>query len=184
MRSFFFLPALCCLFSSLGFSATASNKDVDAAPQLSEGVTYGGPILNDDAMHIQLGADYILWLVTQEGLNTAFNNITGTSNVPPVPGMGTTYGPHFKVRSGFKVHADVVLKERRRLILLPREAPLHLGHLRNMASITEMGGIIYPPVPAFYQKPDSIAAMVDETVGRVLDLMGIETALLHPWRSE
>lgn len=113
MRSFSFLPALCCLFSSLGFSATASNKDVDAAPQLSEGVTYGGPILNDDAMHIQLGADYILWLVTQEGLNTAFNNSLLNSSTPysNINQMGTTYGPHFKVRSGFKVHADIALKE-------------------------------------------------------------------------
>ena len=77
--------------------------------------------------------------------------------------------------------ADVVLKERRRLILMPREAPLHLGHLRNMVAVTEMGGIIYPPVPAFYQKPADIAAIVDEAVGRVLDLVGIETELLTPW---
>lgn len=77
--------------------------------------------------------------------------------------------------------ADVVLKERRRLVLMPREAPLHLGHLRNMAAVTEMGGIIYPPVPAFYQKPASISEIVDEAVGRVLDLVGIETALLAPW---
>ena len=77
--------------------------------------------------------------------------------------------------------ADVVLKERRRLILMPREAPLHLGHLRNMVAVTEMGGIIYPPVPAFYQKPADIAALVDEAVGRVLDLMGVGTDLLKPW---
>jgi flavin prenyltransferase len=80
--------------------------------------------------------------------------------------------------------ADVTLKERRRLVLIPREAPLHLGHLRNMTAITEMGGIIYPPVPAFYQKPESIAALVDETVGRVLDLVGIETDLLRPWSDD
>ncbi len=77
--------------------------------------------------------------------------------------------------------ADVVLKERRRLVLLPREAPLHLGHLRNMTAVTEMGGVIYPPVPAFYHKPKNIAAMVDETVGRVLDLFGLETPLLKVW---
>ncbi|MCH9764238.1 MAG: UbiX family flavin prenyltransferase [Gammaproteobacteria bacterium] len=77
--------------------------------------------------------------------------------------------------------ADVVLKERRRLVLMPREAPLHLGHLKNMLAVTEMGGIIYPPVPAFYQKPESIEAIVDEAVGRVLDLVGIETALYTPW---
>jgi len=77
--------------------------------------------------------------------------------------------------------ADVVLKERRRLVLIPREAPLHLGHLKNMTAVTEMGGIIYPPVPAFYQKPKNIAAIVDETVGRVLDLFGLESDLLKPW---
>ena len=77
--------------------------------------------------------------------------------------------------------ADVVLKERRRLVLMPREAPLHLGHLRNMTAVTEMGGVIYPPVPAFYHKPKDIAAMVDETVGRVLALFDLETPLLKVW---
>jgi len=77
--------------------------------------------------------------------------------------------------------ADVVLKERRRLVLIPREAPLHLGHLKNMTAVTEMGGIIYPPVPAFYQKPKNIADVVDETVGRVLDLFDLEHGLLKPW---
>ncbi|MEY4767407.1 MAG: hypothetical protein RL637_46 [Pseudomonadota bacterium] len=78
--------------------------------------------------------------------------------------------------------ADVILKERRRLVIMPRETPLHLIHLRNLTAITEMGGIIYPPLPAFYQHPSSIAAMVDETVGRVLELFGIETeGLYQPW---
>jgi 4-hydroxy-3-polyprenylbenzoate decarboxylase len=69
--------------------------------------------------------------------------------------------------------ADVMLKERRRLILMVRETPLNLAHLRNMTSVTEMGGIIFPPVPAFYQRPQSIAEMVDHTVSRVLDVLGI-----------
>ncbi|RUR18415.1 UbiX family flavin prenyltransferase [Legionella sp. km535] len=80
--------------------------------------------------------------------------------------------------------ADVVLKERRKLVLIPREAPLHLGHLNNMVSITQMGGIIYPPVPAFYTKPQSIADLVDETVGRVLDLFDLESGLLKRWGEE
>lgn len=80
--------------------------------------------------------------------------------------------------------ADVVLKERRKLVLIPREAPLHLGHLNNMVSITQMGGIIYPPVPAFYTKPQSIADLVDETVGRVLDLFDLESGLLRRWGEE
>ena len=79
--------------------------------------------------------------------------------------------------------ADVALKERRRCLLMPRETPLNLAHIRNMASVTEMGGIIYPPMPAFYNKPASIEALVDDAVGRVLDMFGIETEGLYtPWQ--
>lgn len=78
--------------------------------------------------------------------------------------------------------ADVVLKERRRLVLMVRETPLHTGHLRSMTQLSEMGAIIAPPVPAFYARPDSIDAMVDHTVGRVLDLFEIETGKVRRWR--
>jgi flavin prenyltransferase len=77
--------------------------------------------------------------------------------------------------------ADVVLKERRRLVLIVREAPLHLGHLRSMTAATEMGAIIYPPVPAFYARPKSLEQMVDHTLGRVLDLFDIETKAVSRW---
>ncbi len=80
--------------------------------------------------------------------------------------------------------ADVVLKERRRLVLMARETPLTLVHLRNMTTVTEMGGIIAPPVPAFYARPDTLDAMVDHTVGRVLDLFSIDTNLVRRWKSE
>ncbi|MEH2474706.1 4-hydroxy-3-polyprenylbenzoate decarboxylase [Nitrobacteraceae bacterium AZCC 2161] len=73
--------------------------------------------------------------------------------------------------------ADVVLKERRRLVLLVRETPLHLGHLRSMVSATEMGAIIMPPVPAFYARPQSIDDIVDHSVGRALDLFDIDTGM-------
>ena len=69
--------------------------------------------------------------------------------------------------------ADVMLKERRRLVLMVRETPLNLAHLRNMTSVTEMGAIVFPPVPAFYNKPQSLADMVDHTVSRVIDLLGL-----------
>ncbi len=78
--------------------------------------------------------------------------------------------------------ADVVLKERRRLVLLPRETPLNLAHLRNMVAVTEMGAIVCPPVPAFYNRPTTVAQIVDHTVGRVLDLFGVEHELLEPWQ--
>ena len=77
--------------------------------------------------------------------------------------------------------ADVVLKERRRLVLIVREAPLHLGHLRSMTAATEMGAIIYPPAPAFYARPESLEQMVDHTLGRVLDLFDIETNAVNRW---
>lgn len=77
--------------------------------------------------------------------------------------------------------ADVVLKERRRLILMVRETPFNLAHLRNMTSVTEMGGIIFPPLPSFYQQPASIEEMVDHTVARIIDLFGIEHTLAPRW---
>ena len=80
--------------------------------------------------------------------------------------------------------ADVALKERRKLVLMVRETPLHAGHLRSMAALAEMGAIIAPPVPAFYSRPDSIADMVDHTVGRVLDLFDIEVGAVRRWGEE
>src|SRR5580693_7141250 len=77
--------------------------------------------------------------------------------------------------------ADVVLKERRRLVLLVRETPLHTGHLRTMTALSEMGAVIAPPVPAFYAKPDTIAEMIDQTLGRVLDLFGLDTGVVKRW---
>jgi polyprenyl P-hydroxybenzoate/phenylacrylic acid decarboxylase-like protein len=78
--------------------------------------------------------------------------------------------------------ADVVLKERRRLVLITREAPLNLAHLRNMAAVTEMGGVIFPPVPAFYSGAKTIDDLVNHTVGRVLDLFGFEHAKISRWQ--
>jgi flavin prenyltransferase len=77
--------------------------------------------------------------------------------------------------------ADVVLKERRRLVLMVRETPLHTGHLRTMTALSEMGAIIAPPVPAFYAKPATIAAMIDQTLGRVLDLFGLDSGTVRRW---
>lgn len=79
--------------------------------------------------------------------------------------------------------ADVHLKERRRLVLVARETPLHLGHLRNMVAVTEMGGVIMPPVPAFYHRPASIAAVVDQLAARAIDLLGLPGgATAQEWR--
>ncbi|MHB1248687.1 MAG: UbiX family flavin prenyltransferase [Polaromonas sp.] len=77
--------------------------------------------------------------------------------------------------------ADVMLKERRRLVLMVRESPLHLMHLRNMVSVTEMGGIICPPLPAFYLRPQSVSDIVDYSVARVLDLLDVPHKLAPRW---
>lgn len=77
--------------------------------------------------------------------------------------------------------ADVTLKERRALLLMVRETPLNLAHLRNMTAVTEMGGIVFPPLPAFYNKPTSIAELVDDTVERVLQLLGAGDARPRAW---
>jgi 4-hydroxy-3-polyprenylbenzoate decarboxylase len=77
--------------------------------------------------------------------------------------------------------ADVTLKERRRLVLLVRETPLHTGHLRTMTALSEMGAVIAPPVPAFYAQPQTIEEMIDQTLGRVLDLFGIDAGTVRRW---
>ncbi|MDB5780332.1 UbiX family flavin prenyltransferase [Caballeronia mineralivorans] len=77
--------------------------------------------------------------------------------------------------------ADVVLKERRRLVLMVRETPFNLAHLRNMTSVTEMGGVIFPPLPAFYHRPASIDEMVDQTVERVIDMFALESPIAAAW---
>lgn len=77
--------------------------------------------------------------------------------------------------------ADVMLKERRRRVLMVRETPLNLAHLRNMTAACEMGAVVFPPVPAFYQRPATLAEMIDQTCGRVLDQFGIEQSLAPQW---
>jgi 4-hydroxy-3-polyprenylbenzoate decarboxylase len=84
-------------------------------------------------------------------------------------GIAHSYSDNLLLRA-----ADVVLKDRRRLVIVPRETPLHLGHLRLMTQLAEMGAILAPPMPAFYHKPKSINDIVDQTVNRVLDLMDID----------
>jgi flavin prenyltransferase len=77
--------------------------------------------------------------------------------------------------------ADVTLKERRRLVLMVRETPFNLAHLRNMTAVTEMGGIIFPPLPAFYHRPQTIAELIDDTVERAIELLGLDSAAPRRW---
>ena len=77
--------------------------------------------------------------------------------------------------------ADIALKERKRLVLLVRETPLHLGHLRNMVRLTEIGAVVFPPIPAFYHKPGTIQELIDHTIGKVLDIFDIQHELFPRW---
>ena len=77
--------------------------------------------------------------------------------------------------------ADVALKERRRLVLMVRETPLHTGHLRTMTALSEMGAVIAPPVPAFYARPQNLDQMIDQTLGRILDLFGLDAGTVRRW---
>lgn len=95
--------------------------------------------------------------------------VVAPCSMKTVSGIANSYADNLLLRA-----ADVVLKDRRRLVLVPRETPLHLGHLRLLTQVTEMGAIVMPPTPAFYHRPKKIEEIVDQTVNRVLDLLDIE----------
>lgn len=100
-------------------------------------------------------------------------------SVRTLSGIANSYDSELTVRA-----ADVCLKERRRVVLLFRETPLHAGHIELMAQATRNGAIVMPPVPAFYCKPETLADIVDQTIGRALDLLGVETPIVKRWRQE
>jgi len=103
--------------------------------------------------------------------------IIAPCSMKTLAGVAHGYGDNLITRA-----ADVVLKERRTFVAMPRETPLNLVHIRNMAIVTQMGGIIYPPMPTFYNKTDSMATMVDETIGRILEKFGVDVKGLYtPW---
>ncbi len=96
--------------------------------------------------------------------------------IKTLSGVAHSYDENLIIRA-----ADVTLKERRRLILVVRETPLHKGHLELMTRVADLGGIILPPVPAFYHSPSTIDDLIDHAVGKILDLMGIEHSLFRRW---
>lgn len=102
--------------------------------------------------------------------------IIAPCSIKTLSALANSYTSNLLIRA-----ADVTLKERRKLVALVRETPLHLGHLKNMVALTEMGAIVMPPVPAFYHRPKTIQDIVDHTVGKVLDLFDIEHNLFQRW---
>lgn len=102
--------------------------------------------------------------------------VVAPCSIKTLSGIANSYDSNLIVRA-----ADVVLKERRRLVLLLRETPLHLGHLRLMTAVTEYGAVVMPPVPAFYNRPHTIDDIVNQTIGRILDQFEIETDIFARW---
>lgn len=103
--------------------------------------------------------------------------IVAPCSIKSLSAIANSYNDGLLVRA-----ADVVLKERRKLVLVVRETPLHLGHLRLMAAATEYGAVILPPMPAFYHQPKTISDLVDQTVGKVLDQFGLDHDLYRRWQ--
>lgn len=150
---------------------------VSEAAQLVLPQETGRSLVQVQALATRAFADTDLGAPIASGSFPTGGMVVAPCSIKTLSALANSYGETLIARAG-----DVALKERRRLVLLVRETPLHAGHLRLMLALAELGAVIMPPVPAFYTQPATIDDIVDHTVGRVLDHLGLAHSLYQPWQ--
>ena len=149
---------------------------ISKSGKLTIGLETGRSIGDVEAMADHVHSDQNLAATIASGSFKTAGMIVAPCSMKTLSGIVHSYADNLVVRA-----ADVVLKERRKLVLMPRETPLHAGHCRLLLQAAEMGAIIAPPMPAFYNSPRTLEDAVEHSVGRVLDLLDIETGLVKRW---
>jgi len=150
---------------------------ISKSGKLTIGLETGRSIGDVEAMADHVHSDQNLAATIASGSFKTAGMIVAPCSMKTLSGIVHSYADNLVVRA-----ADVVLKEGRKLVLMPRETPLHVGHCRLLLQAAEMGAIIAPPMPAFYNNPRTLEDAIDHSVGRVLDLLDIETGLVKRWK--
>lgn len=130
-----------------------------------------------EALAHEVHSDQNLAATIASGSFTTGGMIVAPCSMKTLSGIVSSYADNLVVRA-----ADVILKEQRKLVLMPRETPLHVGHCRLLLQAAEMGAVIVPPMPAFYNDPHTLDDIINHSVGRVLDLFGIESGMVKRWQ--
>lgn len=150
---------------------------ISKSGKLTIGLETGRGIRDVEALADHVHSDQNLAATIASGSFRTAGMIVAPCSMKTLSGIVHSYADNLVVRA-----ADVVLKERRKLVLMPRETPLHVGHCRLLLQAAEMGAIIAPPMPAFYNNPRTLDDAVDHSIGRVLDLLDIESGLVRRWK--
>jgi len=150
---------------------------VSRGGKLTIGVETGWKVRDVEAMAQVVHSDQDLAATISSGSFRTAGMIVAPCSIKTLSGIVTSYADNLVVRA-----ADVVLKEGRKLVLMPRETPLHAGHCRLLLRAAEMGVVIAPPIPAFYNAPRSVDDLINHSIGRVLDLFDIESGLVKRWK--
>jgi len=153
-----------------------SHLIISRSGKLTIGLETGRKLKDVEALADEVHSDQDLAASVSSGSFRTAGMIVAPCSMKTLSGIVQSYADTLVVRA-----ADVVLKERRQLVLMPRESPLHAGHCRLLLQAAEMGAVIAPPMPAFYNGPRSIDDLIDHSVGRVLDLFGLDSGLVKRW---